>query len=153
MQQKKLHTKIIATLLAFLIFFSSIGFSMDVHYCMGDIEDIGFFGNKATCDMEDMGAMHCSKDNEKTHQKKAFSKKKMDCCNNEILSFDKIDIAPKSVLNTFISQKISFLTFFVVPEFQLLNTQNTLIVDLSNYNPPPLLLKEDIPVVFQVFRI
>jgi len=153
MQTKNTHTKIIATLLAFLIFFSSIGFSMDVHFCMGGVESVAFFGNDATCDMMEKNTNHCSKEKRNSHCQKMTKKTKNDCCSNENISLEKIDIAPKIVLNSFISQHLSFLTFFVIPDFLLSNTQNTFIVDLSNYNPPPLLNSEDIPVFFQVFRI
>jgi len=151
MQANKLHTKISATLLAFLMFFSSIGFSMDVHYCMGDIESIAFFGNKATCDMENMGAMHCSKDDSKSAVKKSFSKKKMDCCQNKHLSLKKIKTAPKTVFNNFVAQKISFLTFFIVEKFQV-ESHETLFADFHNYKPP-LLFKTEITIDYQVFRI
>ena len=40
-----------ALFMAFLMFSSSIGFSMDVHFCENQIESVNFFGDAEPCEM------------------------------------------------------------------------------------------------------
>ena len=41
--------RFVALMMAFLMFFSSVGFAMDMHYCGGKIKSISFFGKAKNC--------------------------------------------------------------------------------------------------------
>ena len=38
-----------ALMLAFLMFFTSTGFAINVHYCQGELKSFSFFGKSKTC--------------------------------------------------------------------------------------------------------
>ena len=48
--------------MAFLMFFTSIGFSMDIHYCQGHLKSISLLGKAKNChDIQAMKSDHCKK--------------------------------------------------------------------------------------------
>lgn len=139
--------------------FSSIGFSLDVHFCGGHVESVGLFG-AAPCEME--ASMNQMDDFDKLppcHQKKikeaqnespknGFNHGK--CCHNENFDFEvSSDFEPLSTQNVDFFQVSAIIVYTAInlnlfepklqPKFY------------KNYKPP--LIDEDISILHQVFRI
>ena len=48
MKTKAIH-RITALTMAFLMFFTSVGFSVDIHYCKGDLKSFSLIGEASAC--------------------------------------------------------------------------------------------------------
>ena len=75
----------VAILLAFLMFISSTGFSMNFHYCKGEMKSFSLIGEAADC--------HKAQKVCPRHEKKAqdITKDESNCCSNETVIIDKLD--------------------------------------------------------------
>ncbi len=75
--------------MALLIFFSSAGFTLDMHYCNGQLKNINFFGKAKSCHEIGQGMKNCP------HHKKMMAAKnqeedsinKKGCCSNKTVHF------------------------------------------------------------------
>lgn len=78
-----------ALVMAFLMFFTSVGFSVDMHYCQGKLKTMNFFGKAKSC--HDMGAgmkdcpLHGKMKVANEPNGSTLSKK--DCCSNKTFHF------------------------------------------------------------------
>ena len=93
--------------MAFLMFSTSVGFSLDLHYCKGDLKDFSFIGEAQACFKAKKQCPHHANDqiNEK-HDK--------DCCSNEKIEIDNLD--EDSVMSqdiTLTDFQLKFITSFV----------------------------------------
>ena len=146
----------IAIFIALLMFSSSIGISMDIHFCGNEIKSFSLFGDAEACEMmkpkqEKKSNLSCCegpKKEIKSCQNEGVSKG--NCCHNESISmsnggaFEVDDIS--------IEQFKQALTAVIIllPNFNLFSI-TTEKVNYARYNPPPII--KDISVLLQVFRI
>ncbi len=70
--------RIISLTLAFLMLFSSIGVSKDMHWCQGKVQAISFVGKAKSCNMMDEVPTNCE-----MKSNKAPVVTKEPCCHNE----------------------------------------------------------------------
>ena len=83
MFRKSLH-RVISLTLAFLITFTSVGFSIDVHYCKDKLKSVSLFGEAESCHaVKKTCPNHPSKVQEKEDDK--------NCCKNESIEIEKLD--------------------------------------------------------------
>lgn len=145
--------KISAILLTTLILISSIGISLDMHYCQGQLKSIAFLGQAKSC--------HTAKKMQNCHHKKDTSSKnkltnkndnsKDNCCQNEKLVITKSDFNttnPQFV--SFNNHQLTFITSFVI-SFICNYNQSINQSHYSKYIPP--LPHNDVIILFQTFRI
>ena len=149
--KKTFPYRVVALTMALLIFTTSIGFSIDMHFCQGNLKNVNLFGTAKSCfELESEGVRsHCSKHQSSCH-KKTKPEDHKDCCNNETIEIqldsDYID-APAVTLNT---QQIHFVASFIFTYFGLTTDQ----IELDNfllYKPP--LPDKDILVFIQSFLL
>ncbi|MFT5823387.1 MAG: hypothetical protein ACI8ZM_004648 [Crocinitomix sp.] len=155
----KFSRKIAPLILIPLMLFSSIGFSLDVHYCGDEVKSVGLFG-ATPCEMEE--SMNQPQDLSKLppcHRKKILEAENAtpenginqgQCCHNEIFNFEaSSDVEPLTTLNIDLTQVSAVIVYTAInlnlflPKVQL--------EFYENYKPP--LIDEDISVLHQVFRI
>ena len=102
---KSIFTKITSTLLAFLVLFSTLSFTVESHYCGGFLMDISVIGEANDCGMKVEQTMAAEKTN---------------CCKDEVIitegqdelhtaSFDTLNFETQQFLTTFYS---SYLNLF-----------------------------------------
>lgn len=132
--------KCIASLIALLLFISSSGLTLDVHYCGDQIYDYTFLGIAESC-QADMNA-----DNEQPLQFKSdgccgFGKYKIETDNDYNPSSFDLDV--KQELSDFILPTFDY-NLKVSPQKSVHNT-------VLKYKPP--LIERDILILFQSFRI
>ena len=140
--------RILHITLAFLIFVSSAGFTLNSHFCQNTLQSVAIFFTPENCHER---AMHCAMNAAKS----CCSKKKNSCSESE----DKDCCEDKS---QFVKADIDF-TPFVADEFQIdllvllpatisihfetIFTEK--LIRFKNYIPPPLI--KNLPVLFQSF--
>ncbi len=124
--------------MAFLVFLSTAGLSVDMHFCNDQLKGISLIGKAANCHEKES---HCKNSKKACHQKKHQESKstlaKDDCCNNEhfILQMD-VDFAPSSI-DAFDESPTNLDLVFdrniIFNEYKIVLSK----CDLENYRPPP----------------
>ncbi len=137
---KKGFHKTISVLMALVVLFATMSFTVDMHYCGDSLVDFSLYHKAESCGMEKIPVSH---DGEP-----AFSKKS--CCSdlqiikeasqNLKTSFDKLTFGQQTFLTQF------FYTFVTL--FEELDSS---IVPFKDYHPP--FLEQDVLVLNQVFLI
>ena len=76
------------------MFVSSTGFSIDFHYCQGQVKSFSLIGKAKSCH-EQAEKNHCKKKLKACHADQSNSKKikqcKKDCCSNKTIKFETND--------------------------------------------------------------
>ena len=150
--RKSLPYRILAIFMAFLMFFSSTGFSMDIHYCQDELQTISLFGKAKSCfEMNDviqpsMNVEVCLMDKDFTQ----VDRKK--CCHNERLSIESLEFQELSKQKIPIEiSVVKFLTTFIYTYINLFSIDTNHSNEYITYYPP--ILNPDIQVLFQSFLI
>ncbi len=154
--------KITSLLMAFMLLLSSTGFSIDLHFCQGNLKSFSLFGTAASCHAK-AEKNHCQKTCSKLasgsstcHSAKPKMAKAEDseknCCSNKSMKVAPDMDTQKAVSEQLTETNISFLSAFVAVFYadQTLDLANLIIPHL-NYIPP--LLDQDIPVLIQSFLL
>ena len=138
------------------MFISSVGFSVDVHICKGEVTSVSFFGEAEACEMSQeisgKSNIHpCCK--ARQEEKRLGSKEntvlKNQCCHNEQLSLETNPNITTPTENVEMSD-LTFIILFALDYYTLFSVESS-VDDFQNYSPP--LLGWDMPVLNQVFRI
>ncbi len=143
--------------MAFLMLFSTVGFSMDIHYCGGKIDNVAFYSKADECKMMKKGTQNnlhsCHKAKEKTcHTNlkgQSFSKK--NCCDNQTFTLQSLTDSKTSDNFEIANVDLTFVTVFILSNFNLFVTDKTNLLEHFYYSPP--LLKQDVTILHQVFLI
>ncbi len=155
MKVAKSTYRLFALMMAFLMFFSSAGFTMDMHYCGGELKSVSFFGKAKTCqDMAGENETHmkdCLHHEKMKTEKKGCSEDK-GCCSNKTVQLQS-DQDQKVQTNDFVVNKqlkqfvIAYVALFFADDFDLQREATT----FTHYKPP--LIQRDIPVLNQTFLL
>lgn len=145
-----------AMFMAFLMFSSSIGISMDMHFCGNELQSFSFFGEAEACEMtqpkqEKKSDKSCCEAPEKEIKTCSNSEvSKGNCCHNENLVLESGGVFDTSDVSLEQFQQVLTAVIVLVPNFNLYRISNEK-VNYAHYNPPP--LTKDISILHQVFRI
>lgn len=137
---KQLFTKISSVLLAIVVVFSTLSFSISKHYCGDFLVDIGIFSKAESCGME----------TDLTNTIDGCSIEKSNCCNDLVKHIEGQQILKADNNNVTIEKQqlvaAFFLSFlYIFEDFTLENAP------YQNYTPP--LIVKDILLLDQVFLI
>lgn len=128
--------KSFSTLLALLVLFSTVSFTIEKHFCGDVLVDVSVFAEVNSCGME--------MENEKKVMKKSCCKDEVDLVEGQdelkFSSFEDIDFAQQQFIASF--------TYSYINLFESLEKQ---IILFKDYSPPNLVY--DIQVLDQVFLI
>ena len=148
--------RILACLLALLMFCTSIGVAMDMHYCGDRLQSFSLFGKAKTCTEQTKGIdQSCSRTG--THQHNGDGNhtgdhlEKKDCCHDKTLHIQSdqnqevpsIEVKLQQPVQHFIVAFI--LAFLIQPDVQKNNPA------AESYRPP--LIRRDIFVLIQSFLL
>ena len=126
---KDLFKKIASFIMAIVVLFSTMSFTINSHYCGDTLVDTAIFNEVKTCGME----------MQKPDSNSGCSITKKDCCKDEIITLKGQDELQLSVDKIPLEQQV-FITSFIV-------TYNTLFTDYLTNNilqseyPPPRIVK------------
>lgn len=131
--------KIVAQLLALLVLMSTVSWTVDKHFCMGQVMDIAFFHTAEDCGMED------------SSQLPEFEEYRSHCCTNESLTLSGQDRLQKSSWEELDFQQrriLQALAFSLLVSFKSAWKR-----EVGGFQNPTPLTKEDIHIFYQVFLI
>ena len=139
---KSFFTKIVSFFLAATIFFSTVSFAVDMHFCCNKLVDMTFFGKAESCSdialKEDNNSRQCTSIQEK------------DCCSNKtIVKTADESIKKAQTHNEF--ENIVFLNTFFYTYLNLFEGLETNVIPFEQYRPP--LLYRDILLLHETFLI
>ena len=137
---KQFFKKISAILMAFVVLFSTMSFTISEHYCGNDLVDSALFSKAESCGME----------MQKTTPTDDCSFDKEDCCNDVVKQFEGQTNLKTDLSNLTFEQQV-FVTAFIYSYVNLFEGLDKNIVPFKNYSPP--LIVTDIQVLDQVFLI
>ena len=121
--------KIASFLMAFVVLFSTVSFTIDMHYCGDTLVDTAIFKKAKGCGMEMQKA---------STEGCIISKK--DCCNDQQVKFDGQDELKSSFDQLTLEQQV-FVTSFAYSYLSLFKGFNDDNTSFSE-SPPPLLVKQ-----------
>ena len=144
--------RILAVSLALLVFLTTTGFTLDIHYCQDQLKSISFIGEAKNCH-EAQSTKRCGKQTKKCQHSEDADKSDLDnCCHNERITIDKSEIEatqPQVVSTEKISLQFiaNFITVFI--------DENSNDFRPQSFKPdkPPPLPDRDILVLYQTFLI
>ena len=144
MKARRIH-RITALIMAFLMFFASVGFSVDFHYCKGELKSFSLIGEASACHKEMKtcprhAEMQTVEDNEDSK-----------CCSNETVVVDDIDVD----YNLTSSFELTDLQVKIVSAFVYSFSGNILpeVIQNTRFKKQPPLLTRDIYVLLERFLI
>ncbi len=137
---KQLLRKISSIIMAFVVLFSTMSFTVSEHYCGHKLVDVGFFSKAESCGME--------------MQKPASSENcelsKSDCCKDEVTQFTGQNELNTSFSSLNFDQQI-FVASFVYTYVNLFEGLAVISVPYKYHTPP--LVDKEITILYQVFLI
>ena len=154
--QQKFSYKSIALFMAFLIFSTSIGFSLDAHFCKNQLESISFFGNVEACEMMqekqevNEGCSFCEAPKKEVKSCDNQEVANGNCCHNETFAVGNNGDLEKSTFSFEQFQQITTAVIVLLPNINLFKPLSKQ-PNYAYYNPPPIV--NDIFVLHQVFLI
>ncbi|MFT4665589.1 MAG: hypothetical protein ACI8YQ_003279 [Polaribacter sp.] len=143
--------------MAILMFFTSAGFTVDMHYCQGKLKTISFFGKAKSCHEIGEGMKNCP------HHKKMMEEKAMkgdmakeasekDCCSNKTLHFQSDQDQQYQVNNAVVvSAQLQHFVIAFVESFFKSAVSETGNPTYAHYKPP--LIPKDIYVLLETYRL
>ena len=146
--------RIIALTMAFLMFFTSVGFTVDMHYCQGKLKTFSFIGKAKSCHDIGQGMKNCA------HHKKMMAEEKPEndsiskksCCSNKTLHFQADQDQQNQVENAMVFP--SQLQYFVIAFVEIFINSSFVETEKSAfalYKPP--LIPRDIYVLLETYLL
>ena len=127
--------------MAFVVLFSTMSFTIDMHYCGGTMVDFSFFHNVDTCGMEKAQLVSSCENPEM---------KKKSCCSDEQLIIEGQDDLKDSLMSLTLEQQV-FVASFTYSYICLFEGTESKEVPFLDYPPP--FVKQDVQVLHQTFLI
>ncbi len=137
---KKTISNIAVFFLTALLLFSSVSFTVEKHFCGGQVFSESFFGKAEKCGMDDD---LCKAENNNP----SFTKKS--CCKDEI-QFINGSVFEKTPVLKLESNQQNFIVFNLIDTVLFSQKENE-STHFKNYFPPP--NTHNFNILYQVFRI
>ena len=121
---KKISHKILATVMAFVVLFSTMSFTIDMHFCGDTLVATSMFQKATGCgmEMEKPAAEGCAI-------------VKSNCCNDKQMIIDGQDEMQLSITTIPFEQQV-FITSFIYTYVQLFESSDTAVSFHQAYNEP-----------------
>ena len=121
---KKISHKILATVMAFVVLFSTMSFTIDMHFCGDTLVAVSMFQKATGCgmEMEKPAAEGCAI-------------VKSNCCKDKQMIIDGQDEMQLSITTISFEQQV-FITSFIYTYVQLFESSDTSVSSHQAYNKP-----------------
>jgi len=146
--------RLISLTLALMIFTSSVGLTIDLHYCGGELKSTSFIGNAKSC--HDIAIAKSNKSC-RHHQKTIKTEDKIssnpkDCCENKTQRYQ-LDDDRNIVISDINISTIStdFIHAFIFVFALNINSYENKTESFNDYHPP--IISRDFSVLFQNFLL
>lgn len=132
---------IVSIFLAALVLISTFSFTVEKHYCMGQLADYSFLNSVEGCEMPMP---------EDSNDEKEDFFTKVPCCNDIVELIEGTNTELK-IAKEFSTETIQFVATFLTSYVYLFEDLPKNIIPLKNHSPP--LLTKDIQVIYETFLI
>ena len=144
--------RILALSLAFLMFFTSVGFAIDIHYCQNEFKSFSIFGKAANCHDKAKSNPTCKHHKQATKQSNISTDiTKKDCCENRTFNFKSDQDLQSQSLDFELTQSVKKYNNRATVSFLDRQIISSKTVEYLYYRPP--LIRQNIPVLFQSFLL
>lgn len=134
--------KLMSSILALIVLFSTMSFSLDMHFCGDHLVDFSLFESVDTCMMK--------AETTKSSSECTLMDTEMDCCTDVEVVLQGQDELKISFDQITFDQQV-FVASFVYSYINLFEGFDKNIVPFKEYSPPPLI--RDIQILDQTFLI
>ena len=145
--------RITALFMAALMFLTSVGFTVDMHYCQGNIKSFSFFGKAKNCyELANLPTpCQAHKKTKPPPTNGGIYIDKKECCHNKSVYFH-ADLNQRTQSADFVLSQ-SFQPFFAAFVYVFLPNKfvETNMTSFAFYTPPP--IPRDISVLLQTFLL
>ncbi len=144
----------IASSLAFLILVTSLGFSINIHYCQGRLQSVSLIGTaKSCCELAAATLMkNCPNHEKLVVQDEGCSLDKKKCCENQAHRIQSDQDQQAQSYDFVVGKQLQqFVVAFVAVFARNTFTVEADAISFAHYKPP--VIPKDIPVLFQSFLI
>ncbi len=150
MQKKSNTYRILALSLAFLMFFTSAGLSIDMHFCQDSFKSFSLIGKAKNC--HELAQTSTCKHHKVPAQEETGEKTdKKDCCENRTVTLDSDQDQQIQTIDFTLTKEIKqFVTAYIYAFHQDKITEEESI-SFALYRPP--LIQRDIPILIQSFLL
>lgn len=131
--------KIASFLMAFVVLFSTMSFTIDMHYCGDTLVDTAVFSKAKSCGMESMETSSCES-----------PRLKKNCCSEEQISFEGENELQLTFEELNFQQQV-FVSSLIYTYLNLFEGLEENIVPFKEYSPP--LVVKDIQLLDEQFLI
>jgi hypothetical protein len=138
---KSIFHKIISIAMAFVVMFSAMSFTVDIHYCGNNLVDFSFFAETEGCGMEKAQPV-------KSCENPTMSSTSC-CTDQQIVKEGKDDL--KITFDTLSFEQQTFIVTFINSYINLFEGTETKEVPFVDYPPP--FIKQNVQVLHQTFLI
>ena len=136
---KKVFQQILSVCMAFIVMFSTMSFSVDMHYCGDTLIDFSLMQNVKSCGMEMQAPTDCES---------IISKKS--CCSDKTVTVKGQDDL-KTSFDKFSFEQQAFIASFVYSYKSLFEVSETNTNSFKAYSPPFII--RDVQLLDQIFLI
>ena len=156
MQKISFTYRLSAIFLSVLMLFSTVGFSMDIHFCGGEIDNVAFYDKADECEMMKKGNQSDLPPCHQKAEKKCHSNSnkngisKNSCCDNQTYLLQSLDDSETNNGFDVANVDLTFVTVFILSNFNLFEVENSQS-EYVDYTPP--IVEQDVTVLHQVFLI
>jgi hypothetical protein len=138
---KNVFRKVLSILMAFVVMFSTMSFSIDMHYCGNSLVDFSFFTEAKGCGMEeDQSVKNCEN---------PFISENSCCTDQQIIKEGEDDL--KTAFNNLSFEQQTFVASFFYTYINLFDGLDENISPFKDYSPP--FIERDVQVLHQTFLI
>ena len=137
---KKICYKISSVVLSALVLFSTLSFTIDMHYCGSRLVDVALFKEAKSCGMEQMQMLTSCGD----------MIKKKSCCKDKQVIIDGQDDLKDTLTQLSLEQQV-FVTSFVYTYLNIVPDVNTSITSFIGHSPP--IPDKDLQILYETFLI
>ena len=154
MKSTSITYRIIALTIAFLLFVTSVGFTVDMHYCQGKLKTFSFFGKAKSCHDIGEGMKNCPfhAQMKQANKSKSNTISKKGCCSNKTLHFQSDQDQPNQLNNALVINPQ--LQSFVIAFVEIFINSSVIETDKPSfvlYKPP--LIPRDIYVLLETYLL
>ncbi|WP_196885302.1 HYC_CC_PP family protein [Aureivirga sp. CE67] len=134
--------KIASSFLAFVVLLSTVSFTVEKHFCGGELASVSFFANADKCEMESL---------EKSENSVCHEVSKKSCCEDEISKLKATNTDTQCNHENIKLPKLDFVAPFLYTFVFNFEEKRIEIIPNKKQESPP--LTKDRPVLFQTFLL
>mgnify|MGYP000727098144 CR=1 FL=1 len=131
---KQVFHKLLSLIMAFVVLFSTMSFTIDMHYCGDTLVDTSVFAKATSCGMEIENSSSTSD----------CSTLQIDCCSSQQIVKDSQEELQPTIAEISFEQK-AFITSFIYTYTNLFEGLDKNVSSYEGYNPPV--------VINQIYKI